>query len=94
MEILMRPPSIALSRCQDARAVFGNLPTSTFYEWIDKGLMTPGVAMGERSRAWPDHELQAIAAARVAGKSDDEIRTLVKQLVADRAKAGQEGGAA
>lgn len=90
----MHQPRFVLSRSQDARAVFGNLPTSTFYEWIDKGLMTPGVALGARSVAWPSFELEAIAAARIAGKTDDEIRDLVKQLVADRAKAGQEGGAA
>ena len=90
----MHPPRITLSRSQAARAVFGNIPTSTYYEWISQGLLTPGVALGARSVAWPDHELQAIAAARVAGKSDDEIRALVKQLVADRAQAGREGGVA
>jgi prophage regulatory protein len=81
----MQPNPLSLLRSQDARAVFGNLPTSTFYEQIERGLMTPGVSIGARSVAWPDHELQALAAARIAGKSDDEIKTLVKDLVKSRA---------
>jgi hypothetical protein len=43
---------------------------------------------------WPAHELDAIAAARIAGKSEDEIRALVKtprkDLVAARAQAGEQ----
>ncbi|MDD3529963.1 MAG: transcriptional regulator [Gallionellaceae bacterium] len=69
-------------------------PVSSFYEKIKKGLIVPGIPIGARAVAFPRHEIQALAAARIAGKTDDEIRDLVKQLVADRAKAGQEGGAA
>jgi len=81
----MQPNPLTLLRIQDARAVFGNLPISTFYEHIERGLMPPGVAIGARSVAWPGHELQAIAAARIAGKTDAEIKTLVQDLVAARA---------
>jgi prophage regulatory protein len=81
----MQPNTLTLRRSQEARAIFGNLPTSTFYEWIERGLMTPGVSIGARSIAWPSHELQALAAARIAGKSDDEIKTLVQNLVKSRA---------
>lgn len=80
----MQPNTLTLLRSQEARAVFGNLPTSTFYEWIERGLMSPGVAIGIRSVAWPHHELQAIAAARIAGKQDKEIKALVRDLVAAR----------
>ena len=51
---------------------------------IRAGLFTTGVAIGQRAKGWPDYEAQAIAAARVAGKSDDEIRQLVKSLHAKR----------
>ncbi len=81
----MQPQTVSLRRSQDARAVFGNLPTSTFYEWIERGLMTPGVAIGARSVAWPLHELERIAAARIAGKSEADIKALVQGLVAARA---------
>ncbi|MEW5787255.1 MAG: AlpA family phage regulatory protein [Pseudomonadota bacterium] len=81
--------SLILRRCDEARAVFG-VSTATYYEWISKGLMTPGVSIGVRSVAWPDHELQAIARARVAGLTDDEIKILVKDLMAGRAKLAEE----
>lgn len=57
---------------------------STHYNDIKAGLMTPPVSLGVHSVAWPEHEISAINAARVAGKSDDEIRQLVTCLVAER----------
>jgi hypothetical protein len=38
---------------------------------------------------WPAHELDAIAAARISGKSEDEIRALVHDLIAARSDAGK-----
>ena len=77
-----------IKRGKDARAQFG-IASSTFYEWIARGLMPPGIALGWRSVGWPAHELDAIAAARIAGKSESEIRDLVQSLVAARADAGK-----
>lgn len=57
---------------------------STIYKNIHAGLMSPPVRLGENSVAWPEHEITAINTARIAGKSDDEIRQLVAKLVADR----------
>jgi prophage regulatory protein len=57
---------------------------TTFYKLIKDGLMTQGVEQGAHSRGWPDYEVQAIAAAIIAGQSDDEIRALVKQLIEHR----------
>ena len=54
------------------------------YNAIRDGLLTTGVAIGQRARGWPDYEVKAIAAARIAGKPDDEIRELVKALHAKR----------
>ena len=76
---------LILRRSPEARAIFGNLPASTWHEWVCKGLMVPPISMGARSVAYPDHELQAVAAGRIAGKSEEEIRQIVKDLVATRA---------
>ena len=57
---------------------------STHYVDVQNGLVTPPVHIGERSVAWPDSEIEAIVAARIAGKSNDEIRELVSQLIAER----------
>jgi prophage regulatory protein len=76
-----------IKRSKEARAQFGNTPNSTWYEQIARGLMPPGIALGERSVGWPAHELDAIAAARIAGKTEDELRALVRDLIAARAHA-------
>jgi len=62
-------------------------PRSTLYLRISQGLWTKPVRLGERSRGWPAHEVEAINAARIAGKSEDEIRALVVMLEAARKSA-------
>lgn len=57
---------------------------SAHYMDIQQGLFTPPVPIGARAVGWPADELAAINAARIAGKSDDEIRALVAKLVAAR----------
>lgn len=59
---------------------------SVFYSNIQQGLMTPPVKLGNSS-AWPEHEVLAINAALIAGKSKEEIKTLVKKLITDRQKS-------
>jgi len=60
---------------------------STWYSHISMGILPPPVRVGPRISGWPDTELDAIVAARVAGKDDDAIRELVKQLTAARKNA-------
>ena len=59
---------------------------ASVYNEIRVGLFTTGVAISQRSKGWPDYECDAINAARIAGKSDTEIRELVKRLHAKRAE--------
>jgi prophage regulatory protein len=58
--------------------------SSSQYDRIAKGLFPPGVPIGVRSKGWPEHEVDAIIAARVAGASEDEIRKLVASLITAR----------
>ena len=53
---------------------------STIYLRITQGLWTRPVSLGPRAVGWPAGEVAAINGARIAGKSDDEIRRLVTQL--------------
>ena len=64
------------------------------YNEVRDGLFTTGVAIGQRSKGWPDYEIDAINSARVAGKSDAEIRNLVKVLHAKRTELAILQGAA
>ncbi|HZO22358.1 MAG TPA: hypothetical protein VFB37_07610 [Steroidobacteraceae bacterium] len=47
-------------------------------------LLTPPIKLTKRASAWPEHEVEAVNAAKLAGKSDAEIRDLVKILTAAR----------
>jgi prophage regulatory protein len=60
---------------------------STIYREIKKGLFTKPVSIGGERVAWPANEIQAINQARIAGKSDDEIKLLVIELEAFRGVA-------
>ena len=57
---------------------------STVYLRISQGLWTAPVHLGPRAVGWPDYECDSLNAARIAGKTDDEIRQLVITLEADR----------
>ncbi|WP_374293079.1 helix-turn-helix transcriptional regulator [Paenirhodobacter enshiensis] len=56
----------------------------TIYAWVSAQLLTPPVKFGAKSSAWPASEVNAILAARIAGKTDDEIRSLVIELTEAR----------
>lgn len=71
-------------RLPEVKRVLGHRSDASVYESIKAGLHTTGVAIGKRARGWPDYEVQAIAAARVAGRTDVQIRELVKALHAKR----------
>lgn len=71
-------------RLPAVKAEMGWRSDASPYNSIKDGTLTKGVAIGQRAKGWPDFEIRAIAAARIAGKSDDEIRELVKALHAKR----------
>ena len=57
---------------------------STIYLRIAQGLWPRPVSLGPRAVGWPAGEVAAINAARIAGKSDNDIRDLVTKLHAER----------
>lgn len=57
---------------------------STIYLRISQGLWTKQVTLGPRCIGWPANEVEALNAARIAGKPDDDIRALVLKLQAAR----------
>ena len=76
---------MSILRMPAVKAETGWRSHASIYNAINAGLFTEPVKIGERSVGWPDDEVKAICAARIAGKSDDEIRELVKVLHAKRA---------
>jgi prophage regulatory protein len=73
-KILRLPTVIAIS----------GVSRSTIYLHISQGLWPHPVRIGLRAVGWPDSEVAAINAARIAGKSEDDIRALVVKLEAAR----------
>jgi prophage regulatory protein len=63
------------------------LSRSSIYLRISQGLWPKPVSLGARAVGWPADEVSALNAARIAGKSDNEIRGLVAKLEAARAEA-------
>jgi prophage regulatory protein len=63
---------------------YSGLSRSTIYLRIAQGLWTKPVSLGARAVGWPSDEVEAINAARIAGKSDEEVRALVAKLEAAR----------
>ena len=56
------------------------LSRSTIYLRIAQGVFTRPVSLGARAVGWPAHEVAAINAARIAGKSEAQMRELVREL--------------
>ena len=60
------------------------LSRSTVYLHIKQGLWPRPISLGARAVGWPESELAALNAARIAGKDDAAIRALVTKLEAAR----------
>jgi len=58
---------------------------SSLFRDIKAGLFPPPIPLGPRCSGWPEHEVDLVLRARIAGASPDEIRALVARLVAARA---------
>ena len=71
-------------RMPAVKAETGHRSHASIYNAIRAGLFTAGVPIGTRSVGWPDYEVKAINVARIAGKTESEIRELVNRLHAQR----------
>ena len=77
---------MSIFRMPAVKAETGHRSHASIYNAIKAGLFPKPVQIGQRSVGWPDTEVYAINAARIAGKSEAEIRELVNRLHAKRAE--------
>jgi prophage regulatory protein len=63
------------------------LSRSTIYLRIEQGMFTRPVSLGGRAVGWPSGEVAALNSARIAGRSNSDIRDLVIKLEAARKAA-------
>ena len=60
------------------------MSNATLYRRIGEGLFPPGVTLGNRSVGWLAHEVDAMLNAFAAGKSTEELQSIVKALIEKR----------
>ena len=60
------------------------LARSTVYLRVKQGLLTKPISIGPRCVGWPQAEIEAVNGARIAEKSDEEVRALVVELQSNR----------
>lgn len=77
---------MSILRMPAVKAETGHPSHSSIYSAIKDGLFTKPVLIGQRSVGWPSYEVEAINSARIAGKSETEIRELVNLLHEKRAE--------
>lgn len=58
--------------------------SSTLYNRINEGTFCPPIALGVRGVAYVEYEVQAVLQAMVAGKSKEELQSLVQSLIKQR----------
>lgn len=75
---------MSILRMPAVKAETGHRSHASIYNSIKAGLFTTPVQIGQRSVGWPSQEVAAINAARIAGKSETEIKELVNRLHAKR----------
>lgn len=80
---------MSILRMPAVKAATGHSSHASIYTGIKHGLFTKPVKIGLRASGWPSYEVDAINAARIAGKSETEIRELVKSLHAKRTEPVQ-----
>ena len=78
---------MSILRMPAVKAETGHRSHASIYNAIRAGLFTKPVPIGLRSVGWPDYEIKAINAARIAGQPDDAIKALVNRLHAKRTDA-------
>lgn len=78
--------SLTILRRKQVQALTG-YSRSTIYLRISQGLFVRPVSLGARAVGFPAGEVEALNAARIAGKSDAQIRALVQTLQAARVSA-------
>jgi len=72
-----------IARLPTAKAESG-YSRSTIYLRMSQGLWTKQIRLGRDVAGWPASDIAALNAARIAGKTDEEIRALVVKLEAAR----------
>lgn len=76
------PPLVLLRKAEVLNRT--GLCKSTIYDKISKGTFPPPILISMRSVAWPEYEIDAVIRAFISGKSEEEVKTLIYEMVKAR----------
>ena len=79
-------PTHRINRRPEVLNRFG-IGNTCLHNRIKNGFIPPPISLGARAVGWLQHELDAVLAAMVAGKSEEHIRALIGHLVDQRKNA-------
>lgn len=80
----MRP--INILRMPAVRQKSGYASATSVYNLVRNGTFTRPVQIGPKTVGWPEHEVDAINAARVGGIQEEQLKELVRKLHAQRSQ--------
>lgn len=83
----MQAPQLPVILRRDQVQAATGYSRSTIYLRISQGLWPRPISLGARSVGWPDSEVAALNRARIAGLTEQAIRSLVHQLEGLRSSA-------
>jgi len=72
-----------IQRLPDVLTRFG-VSRSHIYQQVKDGLFIKPIRLGKRAVGWPSNEINTLLSARIAGQSNDQIKSLVSTLEAAR----------
>lgn len=75
---------MAILRMPAVKVEMGYRSHASIYNDIRDGVFTKPVKLSERSVGWPDYEVKALVAAKIAGATKEQARELVSRLHAKR----------
>lgn len=85
----MQHQQVKVIRKPEIKSLTGLSPTGQF-EQIRDGLLPKYINLGARSVGLFEHEVETIVMARSIGKSDNEIREIVKALIKQRTESAND----
>jgi len=85
----MQYQSLRVIKKPEIKVITGD-STTTQFEKIRDGLLPKYINLGLRSVGLFEHECLTIVSARAAGKSDNEIREIVKALIKQREQSAND----
>ena len=78
---------LEIQRLPNVLTKFG-VSRSHLYQQVKDGLFVKPIRLGKRAVGWPSDEISTLLSARIAGQSNDQIKSLVSKLEASRESYG------